>query len=112
MVDVIYIHLRLVIKNYIPITIKFIQWGDYSLPYGTNVIEYTLIVPFNVSFTIMYPRVVCSCMSDSITNQTAVTVLIGEQYKNSDKFTVRLKLLSEASDPVIYSGVYWLVIGY
>jgi len=89
-----------------------VQWGSYALPYGTNVTEYTLPVPFNVSFTTSSYQIVCSHMTDSINNHTAITVLEGAQYHSSDKFTVRLKLLSEATDPVIYGGVSWFAIGY
>ena len=88
-----------------------LQWGSYATPSGTYVTEYTLPVPFNISFA-NYCRVVCSCSSDSINNQTAVTVLDGGQYIRFDNFTVRLKLLSEASDPVLYTGIHWFAIGY
>ena len=89
-----------------------LQWGAYALPYGTSTTEYTLPVPFNISFATDYHRIVCSHFVDNINNHTAIAVLEGAQYNSSDKFTVRLKLLSEATDSVIYGGVSWFAIGY
>jgi hypothetical protein len=90
-----------------------IQWGSYDLPFGTSATGYTLTVPFSVSFaTNYYHQVICNHTTDSTNNHTAVTMLNGAQYNGPDKFTVRLKLLSEATDPVIYGGIDWFAIGY
>jgi hypothetical protein len=49
-----------------------LQWGGYDPPSGTNETEYSLTVPFNVSFTTKSHQVVCSHKSDSINNPIAV----------------------------------------